>query len=52
MSVAEAARRLGVSRDTVERRIRAGGLRAVRLAGRVLIPAAEVDRLLADGARR
>lgn len=51
LSVAEVARLLGCSRDSVERRIREGTLRATRLGGRVLIPATEVARLLGEVAR-
>lgn len=60
--IAEAARALGVSRVTLYRRIWAGEIKAIKLGGRTLIPAAELQRLLAgahpqtpsrmDGTRR
>jgi excisionase family DNA binding protein len=47
----EAADRLGVSVDTLERRV-LGDLRTVRLGGRVLIPRAELRRWLDANATR
>jgi excisionase family DNA binding protein len=44
--VKEAAAALGVSPDTVRRRVAAGLFKSVPDAGRVLIPAAEIERLL------
>lgn len=44
---ANAARLLTMSVATVDRRIADGTIRAVRIGHRVVIPAAEVDRILA-----
>lgn len=44
--VAEAARLLGVSERTVRRLVASGQLRAVTVGGIVLVPRAELDRLL------
>lgn len=47
---AEAARRLGISLDTLRRWDRAGKIRTLRdRANRRLVPVAEVERLRADG---
>lgn len=45
-SKGEAARVLSVSRDSVSRAIAAGKLKAVKFGRRVLIPKAELERLL------
>lgn len=46
-TVTGAARRLNVTRDTIERWIRRGNLPALRLpGGRIRIPSGAVDRLL------
>lgn len=45
-SPAEAGRRLGIHRRSVVRAIQRGELRAVRLGRRVLVPRAEIERLL------
>jgi excisionase family DNA binding protein len=42
----EVARRLGVSRDSVIRAIAKGRIKIIRFGRRVLIPKAELDRLL------
>ena len=46
-SIAEAAEAAGVSRSTIKAQIVQGRLRITRLGRRVLIPAGELDRLLA-----
>lgn len=46
-SIAEAAESAGVSRSTIKVQIAQGRLRVTRLGRRVLIPVAELDRLLA-----
>lgn len=38
-----------ISRDTTKRAIRRGDLRSIRLAGRVLIPCSEVERVAHEG---
>lgn len=45
LSIAAAAKRLGVSRGTVYNLITRGELEDVRIAGRHLIPASEIRRL-------
>jgi excisionase family DNA binding protein len=42
----EAARQLGVSRDSVTRAIAKGKIKIIRFGRRVLIPKAELERLL------
>jgi excisionase family DNA binding protein len=44
----EVAARLGVSRDSVDRRIREGKVKIVYFGRRVLIPASELARLMAE----
>lgn len=48
-SFGECSSRLGVSRDSLRRLARAGRLRTVRINRRVLVPAAEVERLASEG---
>ncbi|GAA2787598.1 helix-turn-helix domain-containing protein [Crossiella cryophila] len=50
-TVADAAWILGVDPDRVHRAIRIGELHAVRRRSRLVIPAAELRRVLAGGAR-
>ena len=47
-SVAEAARRLDVSRMTLYREIAAGRLAAIRIRDRLLIPRTVLERLVED----
>ncbi|MGA3354791.1 MAG: helix-turn-helix domain-containing protein [Acidimicrobiales bacterium] len=47
LSIAEAASRLGVHRQTLRAAIRRGELPAARLGRRWLVPVAALDRLLA-----
>ncbi len=47
--IAEAARSLGCHPDTLRRAINDGRLKAIRLSRRVLIPASEMARILAEG---
>ncbi len=50
LSKREAARRLGIDRGTtLQDLIRSGSLRTVVLAGRLRIPASEIDRIEAGG---
>lgn len=49
-SVSYASKRLGVSPFTVRRLIDAGALKAVHVGARVLIPAAEIERVIERGA--
>ena len=44
----EVARRLGVSRDSVIRAIAKGNIKIIRFGRRVLIPASELARLVAE----
>lgn len=48
--VQAATRRLGISRTTLYQLMAAGKLRSVKIAGRRVIPASEVRRLVAEGA--
>jgi excisionase family DNA binding protein len=48
LGVGEVAALLGVHRSSVYRALRAGELRSVRFGGRVLVPVAEVERLLGE----
>ena len=47
--IAEVSKRLAVSSFTVRRLIKAKQLRAVRVSKRVLVPASEVERVIAQG---
>jgi excisionase family DNA binding protein len=49
LSVDEAAAALGLSASSIWKWISLGQLRAVRLGGRTVITAKELDRVLADG---
>jgi excisionase family DNA binding protein len=51
VSIAETAKSLGVSKDTVRRLIRTGALRAVPIARRVMVPQSEIDRACSQGVR-
>jgi excisionase family DNA binding protein len=46
LSLPAVARRLGISEDTVRRRIKSGGLRAVLVAGRYRIRPDDADALI------
>lgn len=48
LTIEEAARRLRVSRMTVDRAIKAGEFPVIRFRGTYRLPAAFIDRLLAD----
>jgi excisionase family DNA binding protein len=48
LSVAEAAAALGVSKDAVYDAVRCHELPAVRIRGRIVIPIAALERLLAQ----
>jgi excisionase family DNA binding protein len=48
VTVTVAARRLSVSQRLVEKMIADGRMRVVRLGRRVVVPVAELERLLAD----
>lgn len=49
VSISEAAKSLGVSKDTVRRLIERKALRAVRVSRRVLVPTSEVERACLHG---
>jgi len=49
VSIAETAKVLGVSRDTVRRLIRRGELRSVRVSRRVMVPQHEIERVCEGG---
>ncbi len=51
VTIAEAARRLGVHRETLRGAIRRGEIPAARLGRRWLVPVAAIDRLVADDPR-
>jgi hypothetical protein len=48
--VQAATRKLGISRTTLSQLMAAGKLRSVKIAGRRVIPASELKRLVAEGA--
>jgi excisionase family DNA binding protein len=48
-SVEETSRRLSVSTFTTRRLIKSKYIRAVRVGRRVLVPASEVERIIAQG---
>lgn len=48
-TVPETSTALGISRAAAYHYVRAGAIRAVKVQGRYLVPAAELDRLLAGG---
>jgi excisionase family DNA binding protein len=50
LSLAEAEERTGVSRYTLRRMTIAGTLKAARFGRRIVIPAAELEKLLKPGA--
>lgn len=47
LSIADAAVALGISRDSVQREVQSGAIRAARIRGRVLIPTSELAAYLA-----
>jgi excisionase family DNA binding protein len=51
LSIDEAAAALGLSASSIWKWISLGQLRAVKLGGRTLITAEELDRVLTDGIR-
>lgn len=48
--IAEAAKAIGVSPDTVRRLIKAGALKSVRISRRAMVSASEIERVCAQGA--
>jgi|GEM_PF-3084007 len=52
LSVAETATLLGVHHSTLRHEIAAGTIRSIRVGRRILIPRAELDRLLAGDPAR
>lgn len=48
VSKAEAARLLSLSNRTVDRRLADGSIRHVKIGGRVVIPVAELERLVGE----
>jgi excisionase family DNA binding protein len=51
IAVARAAKRLGISRDTIDRLIKTGEVRVVRIGGRVMVPQMEIERIVMGQAR-
>lgn len=49
MSVPEFAKRWGISRSLAYQLVKNGDLRAIRLGKRLIIPVAEIERLLVVG---
>jgi len=49
VGIAEGAQSLSVHPDTLRRAAKSGRLRTIRVARRVLIPASELERVLAEG---
>lgn len=50
LTVAEAGRLLGISRNSAYEAVRRGELPAVRIGRRLIVPKAALDRLLSGGA--
>lgn len=50
LSYAELAQSLGVTTRHISNEVKRGHIKAIKLGGRRLIPMAEVDRLLDEGA--
>ena len=48
LSKAELTNALGLSLASINRYLAAGAIKSIRLGGRVLIPATELERLLAE----
>ena len=48
-TVAETARRLGVSLNTTYEAVHSGQLPSIKIGGRYLVPRAALDRLLSEG---
>jgi excisionase family DNA binding protein len=51
VSVVEAAQALGITSHFLRQLMRKGAVRTVRIGRRVLVPAAEIRRVVAEGAR-
>ena len=51
LTVAEAARAIGISRSSMYAEINRGNIRTVKLAGRLLVPWAELELLIGRGDR-
>jgi excisionase family DNA binding protein len=49
LRVDDFGRTVGLSRTTIYELIKTGRLRAVRVAGRTIIPTSEADRLISEG---
>jgi excisionase family DNA binding protein len=51
MTVAETAQALGIGRTHAYRAIHEGKIGSIKLGGKILIPRAEVDRILNSGVK-
>ena len=49
-SLGEVGEMYGISRDSVKRLAKNGGIKVIRVGGRILVPASEVDRMEREGA--
>ena len=49
ITIGRAAEELQVSRDTLRRLAARGELKTVRISRRVMVPTAEIDRIVEDG---
>lgn len=47
LSKKDFAKQIGLSLPTIDRRLKDGSIRALKLGGRILIPYSELDRLIA-----
>lgn len=48
MTVPEAAHRLGIGRNTAYQAVKDGEIPSIRIGGRIVVPTAALDRMLAD----
>jgi excisionase family DNA binding protein len=49
-SLGEVGEMYGISRDSVKRLAKNGGIKVIRVGARILVPASEVDRMEREGA--
>jgi excisionase family DNA binding protein len=52
MRLKDFCERMGISRSTFWKYVKAGRINVIRFGGRVLIPAQEVERILAEGVQK